>query len=630
MFDEVAQGGMATVHLGRLLGSAGFARTVVIKRMKAELAENNEFVEMFVDEARLASRVQHPNVVSTLDVVRDGKELFIVMEYVHGRSLDELIATSQLRGEKIPPRIVSALGVQALLGLHAAHEATSDGGDPLSLVHRDFSPHNVLVDVDGAARVVDFGVAKAAQKLHKTRDGQVKGKWAYMSPEQVEGIDLDRRSDIFAAGIVLWEALTCRRLFHHENPARIATDIVYKDAPPPSKHAGACPPELDAVVLKALQKEPEARYATAKDMAKALREAQAPTDVLDVASWLEEIAGPDLEARAEQVAAIEKASASMVVMPESAAISLIDSGVRSEAAQEVEKLVEERRRSHPSLPDASVPDGAKRTLIGGTNAPAVMGPARASHPSTPDSTAVNEARKMRLEERPDELAAVIRAAAEHIVAPSTPKVTPAKEADPALDDTHFQDEDEAEAESAPESGPAAAGELAEEAAERDRGAAVPEDDVSADGAVTASSSARDHERHRRRFWVGLILVVLALAAVLVLALGRTEDAPAPAPERAGSVPSPALFPSLGAPGPSGTGPSGAGAAIPTAASEPSTPPSTAAPSQSPSQSSSQPSPPRPRISTPPAPRAPAPQPKRNCDPPYTLRNGVKEFKPECF
>lgn len=485
LFGEMAKGGMANVHLGRLLGSAGFARTVVIKRMKAELAEDDEFVAMFVDEARLASRIQHPNVVSTLDVVRHDKELFIVLEYVHGKSLDELITATAERHAVIPPRIVSALGVQALLGLHAAHEATSESGEPLRLVHRDFTPHNLMVDVDGAARVVDFGVAMAAQKLHKTREGQVKGKWAYMSPEQVAGEEIDRRSDIFAAGIVLWEALTCRRLFFHENPARIATDITFKDVEPPSRHGSDCPEALDRVVLKALEKEPGDRFATAREMAQALRKAQPPTDVLDVSGWLDEIAGDALAARAREVAAIEKASSNMVALPKSGAISLIDSGVTGDLRDAIDN-------AEPAL------GSRPRPLAGGSRMP-----------STEVGNALEDARETRLE-GPEEIVALVRAiaaksaeSAKRDEAPATPKVPPASKPP-----------------SAPSEPPPSEPPKVEPTSVSARRQTVPEAEPPESGPRSGprrrQAAAEAAHRSRIRVWVAAALLVIAVVTVVVL------------------------------------------------------------------------------------------------------------------
>ncbi|HSQ67748.1 MAG TPA: serine/threonine-protein kinase, partial [Polyangiaceae bacterium] len=211
--DAIASGGMATVHLGRLLGPVGFSRTVAIKRLHPHFARDPEFVAMFLDEARLAARIRHPNVVSTLDVVVLQGELFVVMDYVHGEALSKLIRANGA----VPPPIAASIIAGVLYGLHAAHEAKTDDGAPLHIVHRDISPQNVLVGVDGSARVVDFGVAKAVGRLQTTREGALKGKIAYMSPEQISTDSVDRRTDIYAASVVLWEMLTGKRLYQADH-----------------------------------------------------------------------------------------------------------------------------------------------------------------------------------------------------------------------------------------------------------------------------------------------------------------------------------------------------------------------------------------------------------------------------
>jgi len=185
LFHELAAGGMATVHVGRLLGAAGFSRVVAIKRLHRHFASDPEFVSMFVDEARLAARIRHPNVVPTLDVVRTEDELFLVMEYVSGEALSRLLRATREKGVPVTPRIAVTIGAGLLHGLHAAHTAKGERGEPLEIVHRDVSPQNVIVGTDGIARVLDFGVAKARVRLQTTREGQVKGKLAYMAPEQL-------------------------------------------------------------------------------------------------------------------------------------------------------------------------------------------------------------------------------------------------------------------------------------------------------------------------------------------------------------------------------------------------------------------------------------------------------------
>jgi eukaryotic-like serine/threonine-protein kinase len=220
LFDAIARGGMATVHFARLSGPVGFSRTVAIKRLHANFATDPEFVAMFLDEARLAARIRHPNVVPTLDVVASGGEVFIVLEYVSGEALVKLWRGHNARGEIIPVPISLAIMANALQGLHAAHEVRDEQGHPLGIVHRDVSPQNIIVGTDGVARVLDFGVAKAAGRLQETGDsGALKGKIAYMAPEQITGGAVSRQTDVYAASVVLWELLTGRRLVDGENDA---------------------------------------------------------------------------------------------------------------------------------------------------------------------------------------------------------------------------------------------------------------------------------------------------------------------------------------------------------------------------------------------------------------------------
>jgi serine/threonine protein kinase len=239
--EAIASGGMASVHFGRFAGPGGFARSVAIKRMHAHLCSDPEFVAMFVDEARLAARVHHPNVVSTLDVLAVPGELLIVMEYVHGESLTQLVRRVLERKARIPPAIACAIACDLLAGLHAAHEATDESGASLAIVHRDVSPDNVLVGLDGAARVLDFGVAKAVGRLQMTREGQVKGKIAYMAPEQVRAMPLDRRTDVYAASVVLWELLAGRRLFEKAREGDLVDRILFGNIDAPAAVASHVP-----------------------------------------------------------------------------------------------------------------------------------------------------------------------------------------------------------------------------------------------------------------------------------------------------------------------------------------------------------------------------------------------------
>lgn len=308
LYDEIAAGGMATVHIGRLLGPGGFARTVAVKRLHAQFARDPEFVSMFLDEAKLAARVHHPHVAATLDVVALRGELFLVMEYVQGESLARLMQEASKANRPMPPRVAATIIHQALQGLHAAHEAVDDGGSPLRIVHRDVSPQNILVGADGAARVVDFGVAKAAMRMQVTGEGQVKGKLAYMAPEQLRMEPVDRRTDLFASGVVLWEALTGERLFAVDEPGAAIAKILTHQAPPPSHLQHGIDPALDAVVLRALRRRPAERFETALEMARAIERATPLASSLEIAEWVREVAGNVLEARALTVKAIESAS----------------------------------------------------------------------------------------------------------------------------------------------------------------------------------------------------------------------------------------------------------------------------------------------------------------------------------
>jgi eukaryotic-like serine/threonine-protein kinase len=309
LYGAIASGGMATVHFGRLVGPAGFARPVAIKRLHAQFAREADFVKMFLDEARLASRVAHPNVVQTLDLVETEDEIFLVMEYVRGLSLSSLVRTLRRAGGRVPPRVAVGIVAGVLEGLHAAHEAKDDMGERLDLVHRDVSPHNVLVGTDGVARLLDFGVAKAAGRLQSTQDGKVKGKIAYMPPEQVAGEPLTRRTDIYAASVVLWEVLTGRRLFYGENDVDSLRRVLNEKVQPPTAVVPDLPPELDAIVLRGLEREAGKRYATAHDMAWELTTCLAPASPTEIGAWVERTAAEELEARASLIAVIERSAA---------------------------------------------------------------------------------------------------------------------------------------------------------------------------------------------------------------------------------------------------------------------------------------------------------------------------------
>jgi serine/threonine-protein kinase len=318
VYGKIASGGMASVHYGRMVGAAGFARTVAIKRLHPHLVEEPEFTSTLIDEARLAARIQHPNVVPTLDVVATGTELLVIMEHVRGESLSKLVRAMNARGRRVPLPIVSAIALGALQGLHAAHEATSDRGKPLGVVHRDVSPQNILVGIDGVARIIDFGVAKAAGRLQTTQEGVVKGKLGYMAPEQLEAVPVTRRADVYAMAVVLWEMLTGRRLFSADNDAKLVTQVLAGARVPPSHIVPELPAGVDALVMAGLAVDPEDRFGTALEMAEMLALVIPPALPTVVGAWVEDTASEALAQRGLLLAEIESNSGIASVHPQSA------------------------------------------------------------------------------------------------------------------------------------------------------------------------------------------------------------------------------------------------------------------------------------------------------------------------
>lgn len=267
---QLATGGMAEIVLARLHGPSGFQRPVVIKRMLPHLARSPEFVTMFLDEARIVAGIRHPNVVHVHELGHENDELFLVMEYLEGEPASVIVPRLRKNDARLPFELAAFVTAEACAGLHAAHELTDDSGQPLNVVHRDISPQNIFVTYSGAVKVLDFGIAMAADRVTRTETGQFKGKFEYSSPEQCVGLALDRRSDIFSLGIFLYELSTLTRLFKRGSHMLTMRAICESPIVPPHEVVPGYPRVLSDVVMRALERRPKARYQTALEMRRAL------------------------------------------------------------------------------------------------------------------------------------------------------------------------------------------------------------------------------------------------------------------------------------------------------------------------------------------------------------------------
>ena len=288
----IASGGMAQVYAARLAGEGGFQRLVAIKRMLPDLTEDDAFVQMFLDEGRIAATIDSPNVVSTLDLARGGDgEPYLVLELVVGASLVQLMRGAARAATAIPIDVVVEIIAQSAGGLHDAHEAKNAQGAHLEIVHRDISPQNILVDVRGRARITDFGIARAVERATRTDTGQVKGKYSYFAPEQLTAKSYDRRIDVWALGVVAWELLAGRRLFGGRSTPETLDAVVGEPIPLLHELREGVPEPLSRVIARALERDPAARWTTAQAFQRALREAHPGADVETVAAFVRARAG---------------------------------------------------------------------------------------------------------------------------------------------------------------------------------------------------------------------------------------------------------------------------------------------------------------------------------------------------
>jgi eukaryotic-like serine/threonine-protein kinase len=348
LMGEIASGGMATVYLARLTGMGGFQRFVAMKRLHPHLAGEQEFVEMFLDEARIAARIHHPNVVPILEVGASQVGYYLVMEYIEGDTLARLLARAATTGKKLPVSIALRIAIDMLSGLHAAHELHDDHNQPVNLVHRDVSPQNVLVGQDGIARITDFGVARAASRLTATRVGQLKGKIAYMAPEQAAGSEeLDRRADVFSSGIVVWEALAQKRLFKAENEAATLSRVITEPVPLLFQIAPQVSKEVSGVVMRALDRDRDKRFATCAAFADALEAAAALKDKVasprELAAYVNEVIGQEIAQQRDNVRTWLAHSEPTGSAPAELPSGIIPSSSVSAAAISIPGLVEASR-----------------------------------------------------------------------------------------------------------------------------------------------------------------------------------------------------------------------------------------------------------------------------------------------
>ncbi len=314
---QIARGGMATIHIARLMGDEGFSRIVAAKRLHPEFAEDSEFVAMFLDEARIASKVHHRNVVPVLDVVTTQDEVLLVQEFVHGAPLNWLLNKTRQMKERIPVDIAVAIATQVLAGLHAAHDMVDEMGMPLHVVHRDVSPQNVMIATDGTARLLDFGVAKASMAAHTTREGTYKGKLAYSSPEQLRG-QATKQSDLYALAVVLWELVVGHRMHGAQSETELVATIMSGQLPTitdtlaPEREwqsigddSWAQLQAVDRIVRRGLVVDVAERWKTAVEMEEALTRAVAPAAPSAVAAWVKRVGQEYLEKHDRMIAAEE-------------------------------------------------------------------------------------------------------------------------------------------------------------------------------------------------------------------------------------------------------------------------------------------------------------------------------------
>jgi serine/threonine protein kinase len=304
LIKKLATGGMAQIYLARQSGVQGFEKLLVVKRILPHLAENEDFITMFLDEARIAARLNHPNVVQIFDLGQQDETFYIAMEYIHGDDVRKVWKQAERQGTQVPVPLICRIIIEACAGLDYAHKKTDVSGRPLNIVHRDISPQNILVSFEGGVKVVDFGIAKAADQATVTKSGVLKGKYSYMSPEQAQGQPVDARTDVFALGVVLYELLTGTRLFKRANDIQTLSAVTECKVQPPSFIDERLPRDLDDIVMRALAREREERFANARELQEALEgwllKNKLPSSSVHLAAFMQDIYAERLAREAEE------------------------------------------------------------------------------------------------------------------------------------------------------------------------------------------------------------------------------------------------------------------------------------------------------------------------------------------
>ncbi len=319
---QIASGGMASIYLARARGPIGFDRAVALKRIHPHLAKKSEFVDMFLDEARLGARISHPNVCSVFDFGEVEGTYYMAMEYLIGQPLSSILRALKSRSDIADSArwhaFAASIVAAACEGLHAAHELRDEQGNPLGVVHRDVTPHNIFVTYDGAVKVVDFGVAWAEGRRIHGETG-LKGKLAYMAPEQLNRKDFDRRLDVWALGTCLWELVTATRLFGKRTEIEVLQAAINEQIPLPSSVRKSVPPVLDEIVMRALERDPEDRYPTARAMGRELTAYISGTGVstglADLAELMEDLFEVERDTKLSVVASVLRSKADSLPAP---------------------------------------------------------------------------------------------------------------------------------------------------------------------------------------------------------------------------------------------------------------------------------------------------------------------------